>query len=318
VTDFSIKLRHRCRNPHCRTKLPAPVSNEREAFCCRGCYNSFYLHRCRVCEAPITQGSGQQRFVCKKAKCKSAWRSKAGFGRFLTPDPAAAIIGAKTLDFMRVKSPAKADRPSAKSRVKGWEWLRMLDGDGQPRTDDDWELFSRDGKMVARVRQEGDCYWMARPKVIPEPPLESLAAAKNRAEQIALCVYSAPLPDTERHPVHPGMTEPQYQATRRDMRKKHPEWSAQEVDQFIDRTLKPNSASTAILQRHHAPVNVLGGFKFPDAPAIDLSPIRSKPVLAFENSTPVNPSYAIPDDLSIPDFLRCDRRQAESTEKLAA
>jgi len=35
-------LRHYCRNPRCRSKLPDPVENTREAFCCRGCYRQFY------------------------------------------------------------------------------------------------------------------------------------------------------------------------------------------------------------------------------------------------------------------------------------
>jgi hypothetical protein len=48
-------LRHYCRNPKCRMRLPAPVSNAKEAFCTAGCYRSFYLHRCRVCEERIEQ-----------------------------------------------------------------------------------------------------------------------------------------------------------------------------------------------------------------------------------------------------------------------
>ena len=35
MTDFAQELRHRCRNPRCRSKLPAPVANAREAFCTR-------------------------------------------------------------------------------------------------------------------------------------------------------------------------------------------------------------------------------------------------------------------------------------------
>jgi hypothetical protein len=31
---------------HCRMRLPTPTSNEKEAFCTKGCYQSFYLHRC--------------------------------------------------------------------------------------------------------------------------------------------------------------------------------------------------------------------------------------------------------------------------------
>jgi hypothetical protein len=41
-----LTLRHRCRNPKCRGKLKTPVENERDAFCTRGCYTSFYRHRC--------------------------------------------------------------------------------------------------------------------------------------------------------------------------------------------------------------------------------------------------------------------------------
>jgi hypothetical protein len=36
VTDFKeTEMRKKCR--HCRMRLPAPTSNEKEAFCTRGC-----------------------------------------------------------------------------------------------------------------------------------------------------------------------------------------------------------------------------------------------------------------------------------------
>src|SRR5262249_29594046 len=53
ITNAPVKLRHHCRNPHCRMKLPAPVENEHRAFCTRGCYESFYRNRCRVCERDL-------------------------------------------------------------------------------------------------------------------------------------------------------------------------------------------------------------------------------------------------------------------------
>jgi hypothetical protein len=81
VTEFKQETRTYCRNPRCRMKLPAPVSNEREAFCARGCHTSFYLHRCRVCEGPLDRKSESQK-VCRKAKCRSAWRAGSGFGRY--------------------------------------------------------------------------------------------------------------------------------------------------------------------------------------------------------------------------------------------
>jgi hypothetical protein len=51
---------------------------------------------------------------------------------------------------------------------------------------------------------------------------------------------------------------------------------------------------------HDAPVNVIGGYKFPDAPKIDLCPVETE-----SNDPKVRALIAtIPDDLSIPDFLR--------------
>jgi hypothetical protein len=69
-----LTLRHRCRNPKCRGKLKTPVENERDAFCTRGCYTSFYRHRCLVCEGPIARAVENQK-ICKKAKCRNAFRA---------------------------------------------------------------------------------------------------------------------------------------------------------------------------------------------------------------------------------------------------
>jgi hypothetical protein len=82
MVDFNeTAMRHMCRK--CRSKLPAPVSNEREAFCARGCYQSFYLKRCRVCEAAIEQPKrGRPRLICKKSKCYNAWHAGFGFGSY--------------------------------------------------------------------------------------------------------------------------------------------------------------------------------------------------------------------------------------------
>ena len=76
--DFQQELRHMCRNPKCRMKLPEPVENPREAFCTRGCYGSFYLHRCLICEEPITPN----RKICRKPECRRALAVGVGLGRF--------------------------------------------------------------------------------------------------------------------------------------------------------------------------------------------------------------------------------------------
>ena len=83
MTDFAVELRHRCRNPKCRCKLPEPTPNPREAFCTRGCHGSFYLHRCIVCEKPIKRTRGEGPQVCKKSDCRRAWKAKIGFGRYI-------------------------------------------------------------------------------------------------------------------------------------------------------------------------------------------------------------------------------------------
>jgi hypothetical protein len=80
VTDFKeTEMRKKCR--HCRMRLPTPTSNEREAFCCNGCYGSFYLHRCLVCEKAIERTTANRK-ICKRSKCRNTLRAGLGFGRY--------------------------------------------------------------------------------------------------------------------------------------------------------------------------------------------------------------------------------------------
>jgi hypothetical protein len=77
-------LRHRCRNLRCRMKLPAPVENEHQAFCARGCFDSFYFNRCRVCEQDLRhKGKRGQRLYCRPPnKCAAEarkWPDKYAF-----------------------------------------------------------------------------------------------------------------------------------------------------------------------------------------------------------------------------------------------
>jgi hypothetical protein len=110
MTEFPQDLRHYCRNPRCRSKLPSPVSNPREAFCTRGCYESFHLKRCRVCEQPleakyrkIKNGGDRTKFVrvqnsaqtCGSAECKRRWRERDCTGRFSAPKQAYGYQGSQ-------------------------------------------------------------------------------------------------------------------------------------------------------------------------------------------------------------------------------
>jgi hypothetical protein len=107
MSEFAVQLRHMCRNLKCRMKLPAPVSNEREAFCCRGCYRAFYRKRCLVCEQPMERKTEHQK-LCGKRKCRSAFRAGAALGRYLPSS--AASTAPKTPDFIDSKQPPKPDR----------------------------------------------------------------------------------------------------------------------------------------------------------------------------------------------------------------
>jgi hypothetical protein len=110
MTEFAEDLRHYCRNPKCRMKLKAPVANVREAFCTRGCFNSFYLHRCLVCEGSLERKNETQK-VCKKAKCRRVWQAQSGgFGRYLTSGPSAAGEDLKTPIKSGFKSALGSDR----------------------------------------------------------------------------------------------------------------------------------------------------------------------------------------------------------------
>lgn len=122
MVTFTESVRKKCRK--CQDYMPSPTSNEREAFCCRGCYEQWYRKRCRVCECQIEQSRGPQRIICKRLACKSAWKQRVVFGRFLkvkTPfpshTPSNATIGSETLDFI--------DPKSASESTRGW---RMMAG----------------------------------------------------------------------------------------------------------------------------------------------------------------------------------------------
>jgi len=111
MTDFTEKLRHYCRNPKCRARLPRPVSNEREAFCTRGCHTSFYRHRCLICEQPIERTSANRK-TCKKRRCQLALKSRArSLGRYYPTGN--GKLKQKNPDFIESKQPLGDDRDIA-------------------------------------------------------------------------------------------------------------------------------------------------------------------------------------------------------------
>ena len=105
MTDFKeTEMRKMCR--YCRMKLPTPTSNERQAFCTRGCYGSFYLHRCLVCEKPIERTTANRK-ICKRSKCRSALKAGEGFGRYHA-DSAQTTHGPKNPELMQEAAAGEA------------------------------------------------------------------------------------------------------------------------------------------------------------------------------------------------------------------
>src|SRR6516164_8812288 len=90
MTEFTQTLRHYCRNPRCRSKLPSPASDPHKAFCTRGCHSSFYLKRCLVCENDKPAGSTARRIVCRRPKCESKYRQNRGRYSFSAADTISA------------------------------------------------------------------------------------------------------------------------------------------------------------------------------------------------------------------------------------
>jgi hypothetical protein len=75
MTEFKTETRKFCRNPKCRAKLPSPVENLKEAFCCKGCRERFYRLRCYVCEEKKT--GRLDAHTCGRRKCQNAMRVPA-------------------------------------------------------------------------------------------------------------------------------------------------------------------------------------------------------------------------------------------------
>jgi hypothetical protein len=263
MTDFAEDLRHRCRNPHCRSKLPTPVSNPREAFCARGCYESFHLKRCRVCEKPLEakyrkikpkNDGDHTKYVkahnssptCGSRDCKRRWRQKDNTGRFLASTN------------LRKEVPA--------------EWAsnygKQASGYG--------------GSQESNLRKE-------------VPAAEALFCATKRAER--------------RQAAGPSLTPNQFHCAAVSDGSDG-QWKGGDFERVEAKNraaLKKHFAELArqcLIQPHHPPVNVLGGYRFPDAPTIDLSPLPADDTVKRSDWKPCAPIVAIADDLSIPDFLK--------------
>lgn len=108
MTEFTeTAMRHMCRNPRCRSKLPTPVSNPREAFCARGYHSSYYRKRCLVCEQPMERKTERQ-LICGKRLCRNGLQARSDLGRYHASS--AVVSASKTLDSIDSKPAPATDR----------------------------------------------------------------------------------------------------------------------------------------------------------------------------------------------------------------
>src|SRR6516164_8881259 len=104
MTEFTQTLRHYCRNPRCRSKLPLPASDPHKAFCTRGCHSSFYFKRCLVCENDKPAGSTARRKLCRRPKCASQYRENRGRYSFMGGSAISAANGSRNPYKMGIES----------------------------------------------------------------------------------------------------------------------------------------------------------------------------------------------------------------------
>jgi hypothetical protein len=182
------KLRHRCRHPRCRSKLKVPVDSQREAFCAKGCFNSFYRRRCIVCEREF-QRKVEHQGCCARRKCRAEFRrdSEHYLGRW--GDVPGVVI-----------SPSKT---AVKPGLKSGSW------DGRPVVIGEWR--KGDGKQ-----------W----RQIAGPPLGP------RSFHLATL------------PLHRTYAD------------------------YLRRVNRPPENPAATFQRDTHPLNLVGGYRFPNAPDI--------------------------------------------------
>jgi hypothetical protein len=129
------------------------------------------------------------KLICGRRKCRAelaAWPEryrpfdKGHYVKVGTIPPNAASDPQETRENQGFLSPPWAPQT--------WYWRRL------PGADEDWELFNRDHRMLARVRQAGDGWWVAYPRCHPEPPIEEFKSAAKRALSLAAAALPSSRP----------------------------------------------------------------------------------------------------------------------------
>jgi hypothetical protein len=192
-------------------------------FCTKGCYESFYLKRCLVCENNKPVGSTARRKLCRRPKCKNSYSQNRSLFTFLGTDTSRA---------------PNASRNPIKSGIK--------------------------------IGHDGDRPW------------RNIAGPQLTAAQF----HCATVPDGPNGQWKDGGHE-RIEARNRAALREH------------------FGKQACLIGPHDSPVNIVGWYKFPNAPAIDLSFNDAPAPMTIEQQTRLAGLLKqIPPDLSIPDWLR--------------
>jgi hypothetical protein len=190
--QFGQVLRHRCRNPRCRMKLKVPVENPHKAFCTPGCYSSFYLKRCLVCEKAKPSGRSDRRF-CRKPSCRNQYHRNPvlyDLGEPKTgPSTGPAHLALKSPIKSRAFSGLEPDRP-----------YRIVAGPALSESAFRAATIPLDSELVTRLtRLHKEYYRAAAAKALikpTDPPINILGGYKYpHASSIG---WNRPTPSTNR------------------------------------------------------------------------------------------------------------------------
>jgi hypothetical protein len=179
-----MSARHRCRNQHCRLKLKAPVENEHHAFCCHGCFDRFYLKRCRVCERDIASNpiTGERRKRLSKRhycgrKCK---QEAARFPRVYAwgvPEAGKSPVSSRSAHSTHTFFGLAGHRPKAHC-LRDWWW-------GDPDIGD-CSLYDAEGLTRARIVLQDGRWHLRSPRAMPRQSWDSQEVAEHGAKNFAL------------------------------------------------------------------------------------------------------------------------------------
>ena len=179
------RLRHYCRNLRCHAKLPEPVENARAAFCCRGCFNSYFRGRCLVCEQAYQRAAEHQK-LCRRRQCRRDYNKN--------PVAYASPWGSQSPDPSRPS--AFESTPSQSAHFTGGFWCdKSGRGFGWKAAGEQHHLIDRNGRVAVRlVPGDSDCWWIAHPRTTPELAYPNLDVAKRAAANVALSALPWVLP----------------------------------------------------------------------------------------------------------------------------